>query len=217
MRIVRQSPTELVAKDSTLWLSVVSGAAALALIFFGIESAKPSMFLVAGFFLLFATITARGTTFTFDGLERVGRWQSYWVFRARSGTVRLDDIRDVTVEAMSTDRNAVTYRLVLQTANGPVPMSNAYSASRDGYAKLRREVLAFLKPGLDPSAHEPQKTVDGIPADLASSLHSLVAQGRIIDAVTLLRARQRMSLTEARKRIDAIDAKMKIENHVAHL
>lgn len=217
MHIVRQSPTELVLKDSSLWMSIVCGAGAAAIVLFGLAKSEPKSLFAAAFLVLFAAITARGTTLTFDGLQRVGRWNSYWLYKTKSGTVRFDDISDITVEAMSTDRNAMTYRLVLQTATGPVPMSNAYSASRDSYAGLRRQILAFLKPGLDPAAHDPQVTVNGIPLDLASSLESLVAQGRRIDAIALLRSRERIGLAEAKTRIDAIDAKLKAVRELARL
>lgn len=206
MRIVRQSPTELVVKNSSLWMSIVCGGGALALILFGIAKAQPNLFLVAAFFLLFATITARETTFTFDGLERVTRWSGYKPFKSESGSIRFDDISDITIEAMSMDKSGMTYRLTLQTANGPVPMANAYSGSRDGYASLRRQILAFVKPGLQ---HEPPEThVDGIPADLASSIRSLLQQGRTIDAIALLRAREKIGLTEAKKRVEALQAKV---------
>jgi hypothetical protein len=215
MHIVRQSPTELVVKDSSLWMSAVCGAAALIIVLFGITRHEPKAFLSAAFFVLFAAITARGTTFAFEGFERVARWQSYWLFKTKSGAVRFDDIRDVTVEAMSTDRNSMTFTLVLQTADGAVPMANAYGSSRDSYASLREKVLAFVKPGLRPEPLESH--VDGIPSDLVSSIQSLLVQGRRIDAVALLRSREHISLTEAKNRIDAMDAKMKTESHAAQL
>ena len=213
MRIVRQSPTELVVKNSTLWMSIVCGAGALTLIFFGIAKAKPGMFLVAVFFLLFATITARGSTFTLDGLERVARWRDYKLLKTSSGTVRFDDVSDITVEATSMDKSGTMYRLVLQTTNGPVPMANSLTGSSDGYASLRRQVLAFIKPGLQPEPLESH--TDGIPAELASSLQSLLIQRRKIDAIALLRSHERIGLTEAKKRIDAMDAKVKAANQTA--
>jgi hypothetical protein len=217
MHIVRQSPTELVVKDSSLWMSAICGAGALFVVLFGIAKHEPKSFLAAAFFVLFAAITARGTTFIFEGFDRVARWQSYWLFKNRSGTVRFDDIRDVTVEAMSTDRNAMTFRLVLQTTNGPVPMANAYGASRDSYASLRQQILAFLKPGLEPEPQPGESQVDGIPPDLVSSIQSLLAQRRRIDAVALLRSRERISLAEAKRRIDAMDPAGKAEIRVPQL
>lgn len=202
MRVVHHSPTELVVKNSSLWMSIVCGGGAFALILFGITKAQPNLFLVAAFFLLFATITARGTTFTFDGIERVARWSGYKPFKSESGSIRFDQISDITVEAMSMDKSGMTYRLTLQTANGPVPMANAYTGSEDGYASLRRQILAFVKPGLRPEPLESH--VDGVPADLASSIRSLLQQRRTIDAVALLRAREKISLTEARKRVEAL-------------
>lgn len=211
MRVTRETPTELVVSDSSLWMSIICGAAALLLAYFGLMKAKPSMFLVAGLFAVFAAITVRGTTFAFDGIQRLVHWKSYWLFRAKSGTVRLEEISDVTVEAMSTDKNATMFRLVLQTANGPLPMANMYTSSRDGYAHLRQQILAFLRPGLQSLPVDFEE--NGISSELASSILALLRQGRRIDAVTLLRSRERISLTEAKKRIDAFDARCKTQDH----
>lgn len=211
MRIIRQSATELVVKDSSVWMSVLCIGGALAVGCFAWMKGEPKSLFVTAFFLLFAAIAARATTCTFDALEQVVRWRGFRLFKTSSGTVRFEDIRDITVEAMSMDKSGMTYRLVLQTAQGPVPLANAYSGSSDGYAKLRREILAFIRPGLD-AAIAPSAGVDGIPADLESSIRTLLDQQRVMDATVLLRARERISLTEAKKRIGQVRSQMQREN-----
>lgn len=215
MRIVSQSPTEMVVKDTSLWISVLCAGAALALILFGIAQARPNVFLVAALFLLFATIVARSTTFVFDGIHRVVRWSGYKPFKSRSGVIAFDDVTDVTTEASSSGDSATTYRLALLTAQGATPMAYTYTNSKDAYASLRVQLLEFMRPGLHHrDAHrgaEPTADLDGIPRELQSSVESLLMQGRKMDAVALLRSRQNLALKDAVARVDAVDKKMKAE------
>jgi len=211
MHVVRQSPTELVVKDSSVWMTILFATIAVALVA-GIGVSQPVRLLAPALFLLFGTITARATTFTFDGMQRTVRWSGFKPFKSQSGAILFDEIDDVTVEASSMGNSGTTYRLSLLTKQGAIPMAFAYSGSRDGYAALRRQILAFVKPGLSPSA--PESTFAGIPDDLASSIRSLLIQGRTIDAITLLRTRERIGLVEAKKRIDAAEAAIKSANQI---
>ena len=208
MRIASQSPTELVVKDSSVWISVLCASVALALILFGIVKAQPNTFAGAAFFLLCGIIGARTTAFTFDGVRRVVQWNGYKPFKRASGTIPFDDISDIVVEATS-GGDAITYRLSLTTSQGAVPMAYVYTSSKDGYAELRSQILGFIRPGLAGAPPDTGVNADGIPADLDSSIRSLLNQRRKIDAIELLRSRGRIGLTEAVKRIDAVDKNMK--------
>jgi hypothetical protein len=204
MRVVRQSPTELVVKDSSVWLTALFAGFAVVMTA-AVGFSQPIKLLAPAVFLLFGTITARSSTFSFDGMQRTVRWSGFRPFKAESGAILFDEIDDVVVEVSSGGNGAIAYRLALKTRQGLVPMAYAYSGSRDGYAALRRQILAFVKPGLQ---HEPPAShVEGIPVDLASSIASLLQQGRSIDAVALLRTREKISLAEAKKRVDAVNTK----------
>jgi hypothetical protein len=210
MRIASQSPTELVVRDSNTWISALCASVALALILFGIVKAQPNTFAGAAFFLLCGIIGARTTAFTFDGVRRVVQWNGYKPFKRASGAIPFDDIADVTVETMSDGGDSTTYRLALITAHGNVPMAYVYTSSGDGYAALRGQILGFIRPGLAVTAlPDTAINADGIPADLDSSIRSLLNQRRKIDAIKLLRSRVRIGLTEAVKRINAVDKNMK--------
>jgi hypothetical protein len=209
MRIASQSPTELVVRDSSVWISVLCAGVALGLILFGIAKAQPNTFLGAALFLLFGIIGARNTTFTFDSVRRVVNWSGYKPFKRASGTIPFDDVSDIVVEATSGGSDATTYRLALITSQGNVPMAYAYTSSKDGYAELRSQILGFIRPGLAGAPPDTDVNADGIPADLDSSIRSLLNQRRKIDAIELLRSRGRIGLTEAVKRIDAVDKNMK--------
>jgi len=190
------SPTELVVKDSSMWMTILFVGIAIALVA-GVGISQPIKLLVPALFLVFGTITARATTFTFDSMRRTVQWSGFKPFKTESGTILFDEIDDITVELTSGGNGATAYRLALKTKLGAVPMAYAYSNSRDGYAALRQQMLAIVKPGLQ--APEPASQIDGIPADLASSLQSLLIQGRKIDAIALLRTRERIGLTETKK------------------
>jgi hypothetical protein len=208
MRIVSQSPTELVVKDSSVWISTICASAALVIILFGLAEAQPKTFLVAALFLLFATIAARSITFTFDGVRRVVRWRGYKPFRSTSGEIPFDDITDITTEALSSSDRLPTYRLAILTAQGATPMAYAYTGRSDAYAELRGQILEFIRPGLHQRMPNPTATSSD---DLDSSIRSLLMQGRKMDAVTLLRSRQRMALKDAVARVNAVSEKLKAE------
>jgi|SRR5579872_7378484 len=214
MRITHETPTEIVVKDSSLWMTYLFCGIAAVLVF-AVKENSIGKFASAALFLLFGVITARATTFTFDAMQRMVRWRGFKPFKSEAATILFDEIDDITVEASSAGNNGATYRLALLTRQGTVPMAYAYTGSSDGYASLRRRLLAIIKPGLEPSAVQPHEVVDGIPAELASSLRSLLAQRRKIDAIALLRSHERIGLTEAKKRIDEMDAKMKASKQAA--
>jgi hypothetical protein len=209
MRIASQTPTELVVKDSTLWMTILFAGIAIALAL-SVGVAQPVKLLAPAVFLVFGTITARGTTFTFDAMQRTVTWTGFKPFKAESGTILFDEIEDVTVEASSMGSDGITYRLALKTKQATVPMAYSYSNSRDGYAALREQLLTFIKPGLQPPPAAP--STEGIPADLEVSLRSLLIQRRKIDAIALLRTREQISLTEAKKRVDLLDAKIEAKS-----
>lgn len=217
MRIASQSPTELVVKDSTLWISALCGAAALATAYFALAKHQPRGLLGGAFFLLFTIAFARHTVFTFDGMQRMVRWSGYKPFHSASGSISFDEIADITVETSFGGNNVPTYRLSLKTANGLVPMAFVYSGSNDGYASLRRTILALIKPGLQETPADAPHASGAIPGDLDSAIRSLLLQGRKIDAIALLRTRERIGLIEAVKRIDEAGAKIKAESPIQTL
>jgi hypothetical protein len=74
---------------------------------------------------------------------------------------------------------------------------------------MRAEILAFLHPGAQGASSAATETASGTGLADEASIRSLLRQGRKIDAVTLLRSTERLSLTAAMQRVNAIDAAMK--------
>lgn len=208
MKITRQTSTELVLADSSMWISILCAGVAVAIIVFAIERGKIAGFLVAALFLVFAAISLRGTRFSFDSHLRTVSWTGRKMFKVESGVIPFDGIKDIGTEATSGNKGATTSRLTIITQHGSVPMAYEYSGGRDQLAQMRRAILAFIK--LEP-AKTAARAVAG-PASSESSVRSLLAQGRQMDAVELLRSSENLGLTEAMQRIEAIDTKMKAGN-----
>lgn len=199
MRIVRQSPTELVVRDNTEWLAWLFAAAAVASAYATLIHHKYVGFAAVGLALLFAAILVRRTEFVFDGLARQVHWTGRNLFKVKAGTISFDAIEEIVTEAQMGDKGVASYRLTLQTTDGPVPMAYVYTNSRDGYAQLRRTILMFIRPGA-----EHQAAIQDADASLQASVVALLRQGRKLDAVALVRSMRNCGLTEAKKQVDSL-------------
>ena len=219
MHIQRQTPMELVLQDGSRWLALVFLAVALFIAVSSIERHTLKGLLVSAFFLLFAAAFFRHSTFTLDRMQRVARWRRLNILKNEAGFIPFDSIRDIVIDAQGGNRNSVSYRLVIVTADGRTPMANLFEGgSIEHYQMLRQQILDFVGLGSALPAAEPtllsndrsaSLVEEGIPADLDSSLRALLAQGRTIDAIELLRSRNYLSLVEAKTRVDALVAEIK--------
>lgn len=209
MHITRQTPTELVARDSAMWLAIPFALGALFLLVLTIMRHNPEGLLGVGLLLLFAIPPARYSTFTFDAMQRMVRWSGRKLFKAESGTIPFDDITDIGTEATSSGRGGATYRLTILTPQGSVPMAYTYSNGKNRHAQMRETILAFLHPERQSAAFSSTVATPGATLADESSIRSLLSQGRRIDAITLVRIKERVSLTEAVTRVNKIDDKMK--------
>jgi hypothetical protein len=204
MRITSQTPRELVVQDSGTWLAYILTASALVVIFASIAHNKINGLLSTSLFLLFAMIADRRMTFTFDATQRVVRWRGEKHFKVESCTIPFDDISDIGTDSWDSD-SGPCFRLTILTRECSIPMADTYTGRMDAYAPLRQQILDFIKPGSYMPSPPPGILSSGIPADLEASIRSLLAQGRKIDAVTLLRSTQHIGLTDAMSRIEALD------------
>src|SRR5262249_37391830 len=93
----------------------------------------------------------------------------------------------------------VTYRLALTTASGAIPFSDAYGPSLARYESMRDRIVAFLGLSNAPSSGT---------APAEDDLRELVPQRRIVDAVSLRRARENVGLMGARRRVAEIEKQM---------
>ncbi|MGO9438030.1 MAG: hypothetical protein ACLP00_27480 [Terracidiphilus sp.] len=212
MRITHQTPTELVVKDSLLWVTVLCTLVATPLLCLGIAPGRHGTLAGAGLFLLFALFGVRKTTFVFDAVHRMVRWNGRKLLKVESGEIPFSDITGIGTEAMAMDKGSVTYRLTILTSQGSVPMAYSYNSGKARYAQMRETILAFLKPGATSLQPQPAEEPNGAALADEDSIRSLLKQGRKIDAITLLRATSKLDLTQAVKRVEEIDAKMNAGN-----
>jgi len=214
MHIQRQTSMELVLQDGSMWMAFLFVPAGIAIAVSSIEKHKPFELLVTALFLLLAAAFTRHTTFTLDGMQRVARWRRRTFLKVETGSIPFDTIKDIVIDAQTGGRNnTMSYRLSINTASGSVPMANIFQGGAlEHYQKLRQQVLEFVglaAPAADANDLVSSGSTGAIPADLESSLRTLISKGRIIDAVSLLRMRQNLSLVEAKTRVDALVEQMK--------
>jgi hypothetical protein len=199
MHIAHQSPQELLVVDSSHWISLLAAFTAAATAFAALAKHQPRGFLVVALFLLFAVLADARTRFAFDAIARVVRWKGRRFLRTQSGTIAFDEIHDITVEAAATAHGAAGFRLAILTDKGVRPMAYGYSAVGN-FERMRETILAMVRPEIHVELAPARPMAD------ESSIRSLLRQGRRIDAIHLLRSTEKLSLSEAVLRINAIES-----------
>lgn len=201
MHITRKTNQELVVVDSMIWISVVMLCAAGFVGIEGVVHAIPRLWIMVGLFGLFAFLSWRRETVTFDSASQQVQWIRRRAFRVASGTIPFSEMRGITMDPMRDNHGVLMYRLTIQTTGEPVPMSDAYGGGEAYYASLRKQILEFLR--MDQNAE-----VSPGPGDEAS-IRTLLQQGRKIDAIEMMRSWYQLDLAEAVERVNEIDEKMK--------
>jgi len=193
MRISEDTPSRLALRDRTLWLSAIFLAGAALLGFGVVRDREPGLLVSAGLFVIFALAFLRATDVAFDKVARTCVIRRLDVLRLTRMQLGFDDIIDARVETepMPDDPAAPSCRLGLMTKSAAVPLTTGYEPSRERYEAMREAVLdAIFVDRRRPAAADP--------------IHMLVKEGRIIDAVSMLRVREGIDLKTARERVKAL-------------
>jgi hypothetical protein len=206
MRIVRQTEQELVVRDSMVWLSVFFALVSLPLLYAAVVHGTKGIQYPAGVFLLIALFCLRRKTFVFDARQRIVRWQGIRVLKAYSGSMPFSEITEIGTETMPSPRGQPLYRLTLITPQGRTPMSDGYGGGGQWFEKIREAIVAFIQQ--DGSSVLTETSLGG-DSGLDESIRSLLAQGRKIDAIALVRAREDLDLTQAVHRVEEVGKRMK--------
>jgi hypothetical protein len=180
-------------RDRTLWLSTIFLGAAALLAVGVVRDREPGLLIPAGLFLIFALAFLRASDVTFDKITRACTIRRLDVLRLTRTRLGFEDIVDarVEIEPMPDDPRAPSCRLSLVTTSAAVPLTAAYEPSKERYAAMREAVLDTIfgdRPR--PAAADP--------------IQRLVNEGRIIDAVSMLRVREGIDLKTARERLKAL-------------
>jgi hypothetical protein len=194
MRITENTSSHLRLRDRTLWISLVCFAAAVLLgVYAACDQGQFGPFIPAALFLMFGLAFLRATDVTFDKVERtciISRFDVLRVMRMRLAFEEIVDAR-VEIEPMPDDPRVLSCRLSLVTASTTVPLTVSYQPDEARYGAMREAVLeTVFGDGKRPAAVDP--------------IHMLLNEGRIIDAVAMLRRREGLDLTTASARINEL-------------
>jgi hypothetical protein len=194
MRITENTPSYLKLRDRTLWISVLCfGIAAIFIARIACVPDEPGVLIPGVGFLVFGFAFLRATDVTFDKIERICAIRRFDVVRLARTRLAFEDIVDVRVETepMPDDARVPSCRLSLATASAMVPLTASYQPDQERFNIMRDTVLdAVLGDRPRPAAVDP--------------VRALVKQGRIIDAVAILRKRDGLDLTTAKARVDEL-------------
>ena len=147
MRIAEDSPERLILSDGALWLVAVFAAVAAVMAFASVQFDNWKGFWVAALFLGGALLFARNTKLVIDRRQRIcvlRRWTPWAVSRAR---FTFDQIADVRIETFmaGTHNQVPTFRLVLVTPSGAVPLTASFESGRVQYDAMRNALLAAIR------------------------------------------------------------------------
>jgi hypothetical protein len=208
MHIQRESPTELVVVDGTLWMSVPFAFGFVYMLYQTVHRAMTHKgnhwdILAPIIMALFAYASAQHTRFVFKAMPRTVQWRRFQYLKIHSGSYSFDQVTDIAIETTTTDKGGKVHRLALVASQARIPMSNGYSGFGN-FEKMRMRILEYVKgPGAAGTAAADKE------AELMFSLRSLLAHGRKIDAIKLFRESEGGGLAEAKSRVDSIEAEMK--------
>jgi hypothetical protein len=151
----------------------------------GLLGAAATCFVVAIVFL-------ENAWFQFAPANRVVTWRRRWALRQRSGSVPFDSIQAVLVERPIGDEGTPSRRIMLRTTDGQeIPITVGYRPDADGtLLQIANRIRALL-------GHDAGAT-------LMHNVRALIAAGKTIDAIRILREEERLSLLEAKRRVEEI-------------
>ncbi len=191
MRISEDSPQRLVVRDQSTWITALCFIAAVFLLIVPVIAGEGfGNIWLALLFIGFGLPFLRSSTAEFDKATQVCTFSKLTVVKRSRIRIPFADVRDVKleVEPLNSSAQRPKYLLSLVTASGMIPLSDAYEPNLDRQDRIRKVILEAVG----------KQEMLGHQAD---PVRALVEQGRIVDAVALLRQRDHLDLTTARQRV----------------
>lgn len=111
----------------------------------GAEQSSVSILLAAGAGLMF-TLTVMfsdHSRFVFDAKLGQLRWRSESFWRRRSGTLALKDVYDIRLDVRQDGPGKENCRAIVETAQGPLPMSRHYRGRKQEWEAIIRTIHGF--------------------------------------------------------------------------
>ena len=136
--------------------------------------------------------------FEFSKPTHLVTWRRRWGIRERSGAIPFGAIQSVMVERPLGDEGTPSRRINLRTVDGAgIPVTVGYQTDSDGaILRIADQIRALLG----------HKAEDGHSSDQRhlTDVSTLVAAGKMIEAIKVLREAEGISLTDAKQRVDEL-------------
>lgn len=145
--------------------------------------------------LVIAVVFLETASFEFSTPTHLVTWRRRWGLRQRSGTIPFGAIQSVMVERPIGDDGTPSRRINLRMMDGAtVPLTVGYRPDSDG------EILTVADRIRVVLGHNAEET-------RSDDVASLIAAGKTIDAIKILRETEGLSLTDAKQRVDELRRK----------
>jgi len=142
--------------------------------------------------LLVAVVFLETACFRFGRPMKTVTWRRRWGLRERSGSIPFASIHAVLVERPIGDDGTPSRRITLKTSDGAlIPITVGYRPDADGsVVQIAGRIRALL-------GHDAAQTHH-------SHIEALVAAGNVVEAIKVLREEERLTMVEAKQRVDAL-------------
>ncbi len=194
MRIVEDSPTHFRMRGGSLWIAAICIAAALVAVgHVVLAHAPPKELIAAAFSAAFGLAFLRASDVICDRLGKTCQVSRFNLFGLHRRQLAFRDISNVIVETLRDPDggDAMMCRLSLMTTTGAIPLTASYQSGLGRHEAMREALVNVIFAGRSrPAAPDP--------------LDALIHAGRRIDAIAYLRSRDKLSLTEAHDRVEAM-------------
>lgn len=145
--------------------------------------------------LVIAIVFLETAWFEFSRPTHLITWRRRWGFRQRSGTMPFGSIQSVMVERPLGDDGTPSRRVNLRMVDGAaIPLTVGYHSDGDGaILKVADRIRVVL-------GHHAEAT-------RSADVSTLVAAGKMIEAIKVLREAEGLTLTDAKQRVDELRQK----------
>lgn len=145
--------------------------------------------------LVIAVVFLETAWFEFSRPTHLVTWRRRWGLRQRSGTMPFGAIKSVMVERPLGDDGTPSRRINLRMVDGAaIPLTVGYRPDSDG------EILRVADRIRVVLGHNAEET-------RADDVATLIASGKTIEAIKILRETEGLSLTDAKHRVDDLRRK----------
>lgn len=151
-----------------------------------------ALFGAAATCVLVAIVFLERAWFQFASNTRTITWHRRWALRQQSGSMPFGSIESVLVERPIGDEGTPSRRITLRTTDGrEIPITVGYRPDADDtIVRVATRIRALLGHGAD--------------ATHMSNVHALIAAGKTIDAIRVVREEEGLSLLDAKRRVEEI-------------